>query len=165
MIGVIKVKLFINFYGSELNGLQVTIAQVITFLNICELAFSLAFRQLLYKPLANDDKDEILNIYHGAVKIFRRAGMIVIGASLLVACVYPFFAVSPLNYYQTVGVFLLLALPYGISYFLMGPNLVIIADQKEYKINLLIQSMSILRMVFMVLAIQLKMDFFWILII
>ena len=47
----------------------------------------------------------------------------------------------------------------------MGPNLVIIADQKEYKINLLIQSVSILRMVFMVLAIHFEMNFIWILII
>ncbi len=165
VIGVIKVKLFINFYGSELNGLQVTIAQVITFLNICELAFSLAFRQLLYKPLAENDHDTILNIYHGAVKIFRRTGIVVIIASILVAIVYPFFAESPLSYIKTVGVFILLALPYGISYFLMGPNLVIVADQKEYKINLLIQSVSILRMVFMVLAIHFKMNFIWILII
>ena len=145
--------------------MQVTIAQVITFLNICELAFSLAFRQLLYKPLAENDQDTILDIYHGALKIFRRTGIVVILASILVAVVYPFFAESPLSYYQTVGVFLLLALPYGISYFLMGPNLVIVADQKEYKINLLIQSVSILRMIFMVLAIHFEMNFIWILII
>jgi len=52
LIGFVKVRLFIDLYGSELNGLQLTMAQVITYLNVCELAFSLAFRQLLFKPLA-----------------------------------------------------------------------------------------------------------------
>ena len=43
LAGIIKVRLFVDFYGSDLNGLQITIAQVITFINICELAYSLAF--------------------------------------------------------------------------------------------------------------------------
>ena len=42
LVGFLKVQLFISLYGDQLNGLQVTMAQVITFLNICELAYSLA---------------------------------------------------------------------------------------------------------------------------
>ena len=81
LVGIIKVRLFIDFYGSGLNGLQVTIAQVITFLNICELAYSLAFRQLLFKPLAEDDHEEVLRIYHGAVRIFRITGCVALAAA------------------------------------------------------------------------------------
>ena len=72
----------------------------------------------MYKPLAENDQDTILDIYHGALKIFRRTGIVVILASILVAVVYPFFAESPLSYYQTVGVFLLLALQDGTIHFL-----------------------------------------------
>lgn len=162
---MIKVRLFIDFYGSDINGLQVTIAQVITFLNICELAYSLAFRQLLFKPLADNNREEVLRIYHGAVRIFRLTGIAVIAASALVAFGFPYFAASPLSYGETVGTFLLLALPYGISYFLMGPNFVIMADQKEYKINIWIQTIAILRMACMVAAIKLKQPFVVILII
>ena len=163
LVGIIKVRLFIDFYGSGLNGLQVTIAQVITFLNICELAYSLAFRQLLFKPLAEDDHEEVLRIYHGAVRIFRITGCVVLIAALCVALGFPFFAESPLDYWQTAGTFFLLAMPYGISYFLMGPNFVIMADQKEYKINIWIQTIAIMRMFLMVLVIRLEMPFIWIL--
>ncbi len=162
---MIKVALFIDFYGSALNGLQLTIAQVITFLNICELAYSLAFRQLMFKPLAENDHDGVLRIYHGAVQIFRRTGVVVLAAGLLVALFFPFFAESPLDYWRTVGTFVLLVLPYGISYFLMGPNFVIMADQKEYRISIWIQSIAILRMALMVGIIRLRMSFLWILII
>ncbi len=162
---MVKVALFINFYGSSLNGLQLTIAQIITFLNICELAYSLAFRQLLFKPLAENDHEEVLRIYHGAAKIFRRTGCAVLIAGVLVALLFPFFAESPLDYWRTVGTFVMLMLPYGISYFLMGPNFVIMADQKEYRISIWIQSIAILRMALMVLIIRLKMSFFWILLV
>ena len=165
IVGIIKVRLFIDFYGSGLNGLQVTIAQVITFLNICELAYSLAFRQLLFKPLAEDDRKEVLRIYHGAVKVFRATGVVVLIAAFVVAFAFPFFAESPLDYWQTVGTFILLAVPYGISYFLMGPNFVIIADQKEYKITIWIQTIAILRMCLMVLVIRMGLPFIWILLI
>lgn len=165
LIGFIKVRLFINAYGSDMNGLQLTVAQVITFLNICEQAYSLAFRQLLFKPLAEKDQEGVRRIYYGAVKIFRITGVIVIAASVVVALLFPYFAESPMDYAHTAAAVLMMALPYGISYFLMGPNFVIMADQKEYKINILIQSVAILRMLFMVLAIHFGMSFFVILVI
>ncbi|MBQ6452104.1 MAG: hypothetical protein IJJ29_09310 [Solobacterium sp.] len=97
--------------------------------------------------------------------MFRRTGLIVIAVSAVASLLFPFFAESPMDYLQTAGVFMLLALPYGISYFLMGPNFVIMADQKEYRINIWIQSISILRMVLMITAILLKMPFLTILLI
>ena len=162
---MIKVRLFIDFYGSGLNGLQLTMAQVITFLNICEMAYSLAFRQLLFKPLAENDRNEVLKIYRGAVNIFRRTGMAVLAAGVIISFVFPFFAESPLDYWKTVGMFVLLMAPYGISYFLMGPNFVIMADQKEYRISIWIQTFSILRMILMVAVIRMKLPFYWILLI
>ncbi|MBQ8068512.1 MAG: hypothetical protein IJ201_09230 [Solobacterium sp.] len=165
LVGFVKVSLFVRLYGSAVNGLQLTIAQVITFLNICELAYSLAFRQLLYKPLAEGDRETVKSIYHGACKVFRMTGVICILASIAVALIFPSLSESPFSYWETVGTFLLLALPYGISYFLMGPNFVIMADQKEYKINLWIQTISVCRMGLMVFAILMKMPFITILII
>ena len=165
LVGFLKVQLFISLYGDQLNGLQVTMAQVITFLNICELAYSLAFRQLLFKPLAKGDKQTVLSIYHGATKIFKFTGAAVLVLGVIVALVFPFFAQSPLNYIQTVLMFIALCIPYGISYFLMGPNFVIIADQKEYKINIWIQSFAIIRMFLMILVILAGLPFVFILII
>ena len=163
--GIIKVRLFVDFYGSDLNGLQITIAQVITFINICELAYSLAFRQLLFKPLSEDDHEEVLKIYNGAIKIFKITGVIVLLVGLIISLLFPYFAISPLDYPNTVITFLLLVVPYGISYFLMGPSLVVIADQKEYKVSIFIQAGMIIRMILMVIAIKLKMHFYVILLI
>ena len=165
LVGFIKVSLFVRLYGSAVNGLQLTIAQVITFLNICELAYSLAFRQLLYKPLAERDRETVKQIYYGACRVFRGTGVVCIAASVIVALIFPSLSESPFSYWETVGTFLLLALPYGISYFLMGPNFVIMADQKEYRINVWIQTISVCRMACMVAAILAKLPFISMLII
>lgn len=163
LIGFLKYSLFVGLYGSEVNGLTLTIANAITFLNICELAYSLAFRQLLFKPLAENDRQKVLSIYHGARKIFRITGTVVIIAGIITAFLFPYYADSPFTYWQTVGTFILLFLPYGLSYFLMGPNFVIIADQKEYKINIWIQTIAILRMFAIVGVILAKLPFVFVL--
>lgn len=68
VLGFVKVRLFIQLYGNEVNGMQLTLMQFITYLNIFELAYSLAFRQLMYKPLADHDHSSIIKIYGGAKK-------------------------------------------------------------------------------------------------
>ncbi len=108
LVGFIKVRLFKDLYGSDVNGLQLTIAQFITFLNICELAYSLAFRQLLYHPLADGDHERVKEIYHGAVKVFRITGCVVIAASIAVSLLFPDFSESPFSYWDTAGTFLLI---------------------------------------------------------
>lgn len=165
ILGFVKLSLFIGFYGLDVNGFQITIAQVITFLNVCEIAYSLAFRQLLFKPLADGDKEGILSIYYGSKRVFNITGTLVLVVGFIIALLFPYFSSSPFNNFDTFMLFLLSCIPYGISYFLMGPNLVIIADQKEYKINIWIQSIAILRMILMIVVILLKMDFYIVVII
>ena len=157
VLGFIKVRLFIDLYGSEINGLQLFFAQVITYLNIFELSFSLAFRQLLFKPLAEKNYEEVKAIYHGAKKIFNLTGTLFLLAGLVVGLFLPWFSETSISYGTTVFYFLILCLPYGLSYYLMGPNFVIMADQKEYKISIWIQSFVFLRSVLMILVILLKM--------
>lgn len=159
IVGMVKIRMFIDVYGASMNGLQLTIVNVITFLNICEIAYSLAFRQLLYRPLAQDDKEKVLRIYYGARKVFKVSGWAVLILGLLTALLFPLFSTSPVSYGETVFIFLVLMVPYGLSYFLMGPNFVIIADQKEYKINIWIQTIAILRMALMVLVIGFRWSY------
>ena len=165
ILGLLKYSFFVGFYGSSVNGLQLTIIQIIMFMNICEISFSLAFRQLLYKPLATLNKKLILKYYNGAVRVFRIVGVLFLIVSVIGAIVFPLVGDSPYDYISTLFIFLLFCLPYGVSYFLMGPNLILIADQKEYRINIWIQGIAIVRMLLMIGIVLLKLDFIFIIII
>ena len=159
MLGFVKVRFFVELYGSNLNGMQLVFMQVITYLNIFELSFSLAFRQLLFKHLAPLNKQEVLKIYYGARKIFKATGTIIIGLAFVFSFIIPLFidVQGGVSYLESAFYFFVLAIPFGISYFMMGPNLVIIADQKEYKISIWIQSIAVLRMFVMLGFIYLKL--------
>jgi len=136
--------------------------QIIMYMNMFELAYSIAFRQLLYKPLANDDKEKVKAIYNGSIKIFRGTGMVLLILIPIVSFFVPEFTVVNLPNFFVSILFVILALPFALSYFLMGPNFVIIADQKEYKIGIWIQSISIMRMILMIVVILLKLPFVYI---
>ena len=161
VLGFVKVRLFISTYGDELNGLYLVFNNVITYLNICELSFSLAFRQLLFKPLAENDRNEVNRIYSGVSSIYRFVGKLVIVLAFVLAFIVPLFNrdTIEMSVFEMAFLFLLMALPFGISYFLLPPSLVIIADQKEYQISVWIQSIAILRMFLMILVILLKLPY------
>ena len=159
ILGFVKVRFFVELYGSNLNGMQLVFMQIITYLNVFELAFSLAFRQLLFKHLADDNKQEVLKIYYGARKIFKTTGTIIIGLAFILSFIVPLFIddMGKVTYLESAIYFFVLAVPFAISYFMMGPNLVIIADQKEYKISIWIQTIAVLRMFVMLGIIYLKL--------
>ena len=165
ILGFVKVRLFIASYGQELNGLYIFLMQVVTYINICESSFSLAFRQLLYKPLAEDKKEDVIKIYSGVQKVYNIVGFIVIVVGIIASLFVPSFIESTVNPNEISLLFLILCLPFGISYFLLPPSLVIIADQKEYKISVFIQTISTLRMVLMIVAIKLNLPYIYIYII
>jgi len=162
ILGFVKVRLFVDMYGSHINGLQLVFMQVIMYLNMFELAYSIAFRQLLYQPLANGDRNKVQEIYHGARKIFKFTGIILLFAIIIVSYFIPSFTEVDLSSGFVSLLFIMLALPFALSYFLMGPNFVIIADQKEYKIGIWIQTIAILRMFSMIIIILMKLPFIYI---
>ena len=159
ILGFLKVRLFINCYGQELNGLYIVLMQIITYINICESSFSLAFRQMLYKPLAENKLDEVNKIYSGVQKIYNFVGIIVIIIGIISSIFVPFFLEYSITHLEVSILFLLLALPFGISYFLLPPSLIVIADQKEYKVSAWIQTISVLRMILMIIVIILKLPY------
>ncbi len=165
IFGLVKVSLFINLYGSEINGLQLVFMQVITYLNIFELSFSLAFRQLMFKPLAENNTNEVMKIYHGAKKIFKVTGVLVMVVGSIIGLFLPFFTDVSIPFWQAFLYFIILLLPFSLSYFMMGPNFVIMADQKEFKVSIWIQTIAVLRMVVMIVVIYFKLPVVYIFII
>lgn len=165
ILGFVKVRLFISHYGTELNGLYILLMQVVTYVNICEVSFSLSFRQMLYKPLSDNDYDEVNRIYSSVAKIYRVVGIAVIIAGIIVALFVPNYSKASIPYLETVIYFILLCSPFGLSYFFLPPVIVLTADQKEYKAGIWIQTIAIIRMFLMIVVILLKWRFIWIFII
>ena len=60
--GFIIPKLIISSYGSNVNGLIVSITQFLSFITLLEAGFGPVIKSCLYKPISNKDKDTIIKI-------------------------------------------------------------------------------------------------------
>lgn len=148
VMGIIKFSLFSSIYGGSINGLYSTMIQLMGVLNLVEGGFGMAFQQILYQPLAQKNYQKVTELYNGAEYSFRRIGCIIGGVGLIIGLVQPLFVSQEggfISSFTIYSIYFLLLIPVIISYFLMGPNIVVRADQQYYKINLGFQLITLLR--------------------
>ncbi len=136
LVGFWSRKVFLDGLGTEILGLNTTAASLLNFLNLAELGISSAIAVTLYKPLFDSDRKSIREIVALQGWLYRRVALIIIGASLVLLPFFPriFSKMElPMWYaYASFGVLLFSAL---LGYFVNYKQVVLAADQKDYKIQ------------------------------
>lgn len=79
----------LSYYGSEINGLVSSILQFINYFTIVEAGLSGAAIFSLYKPLAENNYDEINGVVSSAKRYYYQAGGIFTSAVIVLSFVYP----------------------------------------------------------------------------
>lgn len=160
ILGFMKFSLFSSIYGSSINGLYSTLLQIMAVLNLVEGGFGIAFQQILYKPLADQNHKKVTELYNGAIYLFRWMGIIILGLGTVIGAVTPLFIskADPIPSGTIYLIYFLLLFPVVISYFLMGPNIVVQSDQQYYKINIGIQIITLIRSVLVIVIALMKVD-------
>lgn len=147
-------KVFIDYLGTEILGLNTTAATILGFLNISELGIGIAISYSLYKPLFNFDKIAINEIVSVQGFWYRKVGNFVLGGAIVIMLFFPLIfqkADIPLWYsYATFIVFLMGSL---LGYYWNYKQILLTADQKDYKITLNRQSWISLKVILQIIAI------------
>lgn len=156
-------KIFLDYLGAELLGLNTTAQNLLQFLNLAESGIGAAVAFALYKPLSQGNRQEIIDIVSLQGWFYRWVGLFVIAGSIVLMAFFPWiFAKTnvPLIYiYGTFIAFLISAL---LGYFVNYRMIVLSADQKEYKITIETQSIKVLKIFIQMLAIwQLPHGYVW----
>lgn len=135
-------------------GLNTTASNLLNFLNLAELGVGMAVGYFLYQPLFDQDHDKINKIVSLQGWIYRKIAYFIIVASLVLMGFFPLiFAKSPLPLwyaYSTFGVLLFSAL---IGYFVNYRQILLNADQKNYKVQKTIQGFAILKTIIQIVGI------------
>ena len=87
--GFIIPKLIIKTYGSEVNGLVVSITEFLMYISLFEGGFGQVIKSLLYKPISKKNDDEIKKILKSSQVIFRRISYIFIIYIIFLCIIYP----------------------------------------------------------------------------
>ncbi len=130
--GFILPRFFLQYYGSEVNGLIASITQFLSFIVLMELGIGAVVQSSLYKPLAIGDHKEISRIVKSAQQFFNKiAAVFLIYLSLLIV-LYPSLN-NTFSWAYTASLIVIIAISSIAQYFFgITYQLLLFADQKSY---------------------------------
>lgn len=149
-------KVFLDYLGSEVLGLNTTAQNLLGFLNLAELGIGTAVAYNLYKPLFDGDRQAINDIVSIQGWLYRRIACVVIASAMVLMCFFPLiFAKAEVPLWYTYGSFIALLTNALLGYFVNYRQIVLSADQKEYKVTYCVQGTKLVKAFLQMVAIYL----------
>ncbi len=128
--GFVLPRFFLTAYGSEINGLVSSITQFLGFIALAELGVGVVVQSALYKPLAENDINQISRIFKSSKKFFNTIGCILLVYTLLMAFIYPLIVKDTFEYFFTALLVLIISINIFAQYYIgINYRLILGADQ------------------------------------
>lgn len=147
-------KILIEFLGLEFLGLNSTLTNLLGFLNLSELGIGSAVAFSLYTPLFKKDYGAVNEIVSIQGWLYRRVAFVMLAGGCVLMCFFPWIFSKmelPLWYaYASFGVLLFSAL---LGYAANYRQIVLSANQQEYKLTYNVQGVRILKQLLQIVGI------------
>ena len=135
--GFILPRLFLQYYGSEVNGLISSITQFLSFVAMMELGIGSVVQSSLYKPLSVMDEKKVSQIIRSAQNIFNKIAAAFMVYLLILVIFYPRIN-DTFPWAYTASLIVILAVGSVARYFFgLSYQLLLNADQKSYIPNII----------------------------
>ena len=135
VVGFYSRKIFLDYLGAEVLGLNTTLGNILSFMNLAELGIGTAMATSLYKPIHAGDHEKICEIISVQGWLYRRVAllMVLMGAGVMIALpyIFPNTECGLLYVYIAFSVFLFGSIA---SYLWNYRQILIYADQKNFRI-------------------------------
>lgn len=133
VITFVSRRIFLMMLGETLLGINSLFTQILSMMSLVELGIGPAIVYSLYRPLAENDREQIGAIMRLYKKIYTILGFVILGIGL---CLTPFiksFITGDISNVENIYlIFFLFVLNSSFSYFNSYKQNLIIADQKKY---------------------------------
>ncbi len=137
LLGFVSRTIFVKVLGSEYLGVNSLFTEILTMLSFAELGIGNAMVFSLYKPLAEKDENKIKSLMKLYARCYQAIGIII---AVLGVCVVPFLRniVGDVSYVKEdiTLLYLLFLLNSVLSYFFVYKKSLIIADQRNYVVEI-----------------------------
>ena len=131
--GFIVPRLILDTYGSSVNGLVLSITQILGMIAFLELGVGAVVQSSLYKPLAEKNINEVSKIISSANKFFRRLASILVVYVIFLVILFPFFAAKEFGYGYSATLILTISIStFAQYYFGIVNRILLTADQRGY---------------------------------
>lgn len=153
--GVIVQRYILLAYGSAINGLTSSIAQIMSYLVLLEAGLGTASIQALYSPLAKNDWNKISGIFTATEREYRKISFIFVLILLVASVVLPFTVSEEVEYKVAGMLTFITGLSNVVSYIFGGKyKAVLSADRKMYVLYALEILSNVISCVFRVVALN-----------
>lgn len=128
--------MFIRILGSEYLGVNGLFSNVLSLLSLANLGFGTAIVYSLYKPIKEDNKQEIkayMNIYS---KVYKVIGIFIFIIGILLIPFIPYIIKGEVNIKENLNlIYILFLIDTSVSYFYSYKQSLLIANQQNYVIS------------------------------
>ena len=139
-------KIFLDCLGTEFIGLAGTLGNILGYLNLTELGITASIGYFLFKPLQQQNRQEVQDILSLLGYLYRWIGAIILAGGIVVSLFFPLiFGSSELGmgivyfaFYSFLGSSL-------IGYFINYRQILLTADQKNYLVAIYLQTANLLK--------------------
>lgn len=147
-------KIFLDYLGTEVLGLNTTAQNLLQFLNLAELGIGSAVGFSLYKPLRENDQVTVNEIVSLQGIVYKKIGVFILIGSMILMAFFPLIFKKmelPLWYaFASFGVLLFSSL---LGYFVNYKQVLLTSSQKNYKVQYSYTSINLIKIVFQMMAI------------
>ena len=145
-------KIFLDCLGAEFIGLTGMLMNIMSFLSVAELGIGTSIVYFLYKPLQEDDHEQISLVMSMLAFLYRCIGLVILAAGIVVSIFFPWWFGSlatglPLVYFAFYSFLLSAVMGYVFNY----RQLLVSANQRQYLVNAYFQSIAILQSITQIL--------------
>lgn len=157
--GFILPRFFLLYYGSKVNGLISSITQFLGFITLAELGVGAVVQSALYKPLAENNNEEISKIIKSSERFFKKIAIILLIYSGILIIVYPTIINNNFSYFYTASLIFAISISSFVQYFFsISYRLLLNADQLAF-IQVGVQTISlVLNTIMCIILMKLGME-------
>ncbi len=164
IIGFIKVRVFVNGLSNDIYSLNQLFYQVFSYIAITDIGFGLLLNKALYQAFANNNHDEVNEIYTTSRRFYNIIAIIMITISLIISFIIHYFTKANVPNYYIQIMFIVFVIKNVVDYFFIAPRYVLEADQKLYKVNHFVRLSKILEQIVEMILVIIGVDFLIVLI-
>lgn len=129
-------RLYLENFGSEVNGVLSTIKQIFAYMLLLEAGVGLATTQALYKRIGEKDYKSANSVLAATNSYYIRTGVIYLILVMVVAVVYAYVIPNPIPSNVLFFIVILNAVPVLFSYFIGAKYRILMeVDGRKYVIN------------------------------
>lgn len=129
-------RLYLENFGSEVNGVLSTIKQIFTYLCLLEAGVGLATTQALYKKIGEKDYSGASGVLSATHSYYIKTGVIYSAIVLVIAVVYAYLIPTSINSTVLFFMVILNAIPSLFSYFVQAKYRILMeVDGRKYVLN------------------------------